>query len=74
MTGNAYSPETTTKKLRRSSTDKMLAGVCGGWAKVLGIDASILRILFAAAAILGLGTPVLLYAICWILMPEEHTA
>jgi phage shock protein C len=74
MNNDAYSPETTTKKLRRSSTDKMLAGVCGGWAKMLGIDASILRILFVASAIIGFGTPVLLYAACWILMPEEHAA
>ena len=59
----------TKKKLRRSSTDRMLAGVCGGWAELLGIDAAILRILLVAATILGIGTPVLLYVICWVLMP-----
>lgn len=52
----------------------MLAGVCGGWAKMLGIDASLLRILFVASAIIGVGTPVLIYLACWILMPEEHAA
>lgn len=62
---------TTTKRLRRSSTDKMLAGVCGGWAQLLGIDAAILRILLVAATILGIGTPVLIYAICWIVMPQD---
>ncbi|PRX50286.1 phage shock protein C (PspC) family protein [Prauserella shujinwangii] len=61
----------TTKKLRRSSSDRMLAGVCGGWAALLGVDAAVVRILFVAATIFGIGTPVLLYAACWILMPED---
>jgi len=61
----------TTKRLRRSTTDRMLAGVCGGWAAYLGVDAAILRILVAAATVFGIGTPVLLYVICWVLMPEE---
>ena len=61
----------TTKKLRRSSTDKMIAGVCGGWAELLGVDAALLRILLVAATIFGLGAPALLYAACWVLMPED---
>ncbi|GLY69119.1 PspC domain-containing protein [Amycolatopsis taiwanensis] len=65
---------TETRKLRRSTTNRMLAGVCGGWARLLGVDATILRIVFVAATILGIGTPVLLYAACWILMPEEDSA
>ncbi|UJW34816.1 PspC domain-containing protein [Saccharothrix sp. AJ9571] len=71
MTNNVYQPET--KKLRRSSSDKMLAGVCGGWARMLGVDAAILRILLVAATIFGVGTPVLVYAACWLLMPEDPT-
>jgi phage shock protein C len=72
MTNNVYSPETTTKKLRRSADDKMIAGVCGGWARLLGVDAAILRILVVAATIFGVGTPVLLYGACWILMPQDN--
>lgn len=64
----------TPKRLRRSSTDKMVAGVCGGWAQLLGIDAAILRILLVAATIFGIGTPILIYAICWIVMPEDSVA
>jgi phage shock protein PspC (stress-responsive transcriptional regulator) len=62
-----------TKKLRRSSTDKMVAGVCGGWAELLGVDAAILRIVMVAATIFGVGAPALLYAACWVLMPEDTT-
>ena len=65
--------QTNVKKLRRSSTDKMVAGVCGGWAKLLGVDAAILRILVVAATILGFGMPVLIYIACWLLMPWDHT-
>jgi phage shock protein C len=63
--------ETTVRKLRRSRTDRMVAGVCGGWARVLGVDAALLRILLVAATVLGFGTGALLYLICWIVMPEE---
>ncbi|RZQ61785.1 PspC domain-containing protein [Amycolatopsis suaedae] len=70
MTNPVYTPQTKSK-LRRSSTDKMVAGVCGGWARMLGVDAAILRILLVAATIFGIGTPVLLYVLCWIFMPED---
>ncbi|TCO58092.1 phage shock protein C (PspC) family protein [Actinocrispum wychmicini] len=63
--------ETQVRKLRRSRSDRMVAGVCGGWARMLGMDAALLRILLVAATILGLGTGAILYLICWVLMPEE---
>jgi phage shock protein PspC (stress-responsive transcriptional regulator) len=59
------------RRPRRSRSDKTLAGVCGGWAQYLGVDSSLLRILFLIAAVLGVGTPVLIYLICWVVMPEE---
>ncbi|SEQ25605.1 phage shock protein C (PspC) family protein [Lentzea xinjiangensis] len=62
------------KKLRRSRGDRMLAGVCGGVAKLLGVDAAIMRIILVAATLLGFGTGALLYVAAWILMPEEEPA
>ena len=59
------------RKLSRSRDDRMIAGVCGGAAKVFGIDAAILRIALVAATVLGVGTGALLYLICWIIIPEE---
>jgi|GEM_PF-5807644 len=70
MTNSEYG--TDIRRLRRSSSDKMLAGVCGGWARFLGVDAAILRILLAVATVLSLGTPVLIYLACWVVMPWEH--
>ncbi|XVS64941.1 PspC domain-containing protein [Actinosynnema sp. CA-299493] len=59
------------KKLRRSRTDKMVAGVCGGIAKLLGVDAALVRILLVAATLFGFGAGAVLYLACWLLMPEE---
>ncbi len=60
-----------TKRLRRSSTDKMIAGVCGGWAEYIGMDAALLRILLVAITLFGVGAPILIYAACWLLMPRD---
>ncbi|SDG99690.1 phage shock protein C (PspC) family protein [Lentzea fradiae] len=75
MTTNAFDQATDqVKKLRRSRHDKMLAGVCGGVAKMIGVDAAILRIILVAATLLGFGTGAVLYVAAWILMPEEEPA
>ena len=50
-------------KLTLSKTNKKLAGVCGGIAEWSNIDSSIVRILFVAAALLGVGAPVLIYIV-----------
>lgn len=62
---------TTTRKLRRSRSDRMVAGVCGGAAQTLGVDAALIRIILVAATILGFGTGAILYLICWMIVPEE---
>ena len=58
------------KKLYRSKTDKKLAGVCGGMSQYLNIDSTIIRLVWLACCLLC-GTGLLLYAIAWIVMPEE---
>jgi phage shock protein C len=57
--------------LRRSRTDKVMAGVCGGLGRYLGIDPVWVRIAMVALAI-GWGTGFLLYIIGWIAIPEER--
>ena len=58
------------KKLYRSRSDQMIAGVCAGLAEYLHIDVSIVRILWALA-VLGAGVGVLLYIVCAIVVPEK---
>jgi len=68
---NELFPSTDTKKLRRSRSDRMVAGVCGGIAQLLNVDAAVIRIILVAATLLGFGTGAVLYLICWMVMPEE---
>ena len=59
------------KKLYRSKTDKMLCGVLGGLAEYLDVDATLIRILYAALSVFSAGFPgVVLYFICAIVIPE----
>lgn len=56
-------------KLKKSSKDKMLAGVCGGLAEYLGWDATIVRILFVILAF-TYGFAILAYFILAVVMPD----
>jgi phage shock protein PspC (stress-responsive transcriptional regulator) len=62
---------TTTVKLRRSRSDRMVAGVCGGIATMFGMDAALVRILLVAATLLGFGAGAVLYLVAWAVVPEE---
>ena len=55
--------------LRRSSTDKMAAGVCGGLAEHTGVDSLIWRVGFVALTFAG-GAGILVYLLLWVLMPS----
>ena len=52
-------------------TDRMLGGVCGGFARYLGIDPVVARVLFVLLTFVTGGALVIGYLIFWILMPEE---
>ena len=54
------------KKLHRSKTDKLVAGVCGGVAEYLGISSTLVRVLFVFS---GIG--ILAYFIVALIMPQE---
>lgn len=60
----------TNGRLHKSSSDKKIAGVCGGIAEWLGVDPTIIRIAWAVLAF-GWGTGILLYLICAFVLPEE---
>jgi phage shock protein C len=56
--------------LRRSRTDRWLGGVCGGLARVSGVDTWIWRLVFTAFAI-TFGFGFVIYLLLWIFVPEE---
>lgn len=65
-----FTPPPQRKPLRLSRTDEKIAGVCGGFANYLGLDATLVRILWVMLAIFG-GLGVLAYFVAWIIMPQE---
>lgn len=56
--------------LRRSSSDRWIAGVCGGLARTTGADAWVWRLAFALLAFCG-GAGLVIYALMWIFVPVE---
>ena len=58
-------------QLRRSRSNRMLAGVCGGLAEFFGVSSFWIRLGFLIALIPG-GVPGLVpYLIMWIIVPSE---
>jgi len=56
--------------LKKSRTNKMLAGVCGGIGEYLGWDPTIVRIIFLILVFSSFGTMVLFYFILALIMPD----
>lgn len=62
------------RRLYRNPDDKILGGVTSGLSLYFGIDVTIARLFLLLFLILGYGTLVPVYIICWILIPEATTA
>ena len=59
------------KSLKRSATNCMIAGVCGGFAEWLGWNPTTFRILFVLVSILSAAFPgILVYLVLWLVMPK----
>jgi phage shock protein C len=60
------------KPLMRVRQGALIAGVCGGIAKWLGLDPTLVRFLYAALTLLSAAFPgIIIYILLWILMPRE---
>ena len=55
---------------RRSSTDRWIGGVCGGLARLTGIESWAWRLILTVLLLFG-GTGALLYILLWIFVPAE---
>jgi len=59
------------KQLVRPRDGRMIAGVCAGIGEYLGIDANIIRLVFAVLTIFSVGLGALVYLVAWAVVPEE---
>jgi phage shock protein C len=61
-------------RLTRSTTDKKIAGICGGIAEYFGVDSTLVRLLWVILSILcaaGIGG-LIAYVVAWIVIPERY--
>ena len=61
----------TTKTLTRSIADRMVAGVCGGLAKYMGMDPTVIRLIFVLLFFVTGPGILLAYFIMMMIVPEE---
>ena len=57
------------KRLYRSRDNRIIAGVCGGLADYLNVDATLVRVVTVLVTLFG-GSGILAYIILWIVVPE----
>lgn len=57
------------RKLYRSFTNRMICGVCGGIGEYLGVDATLVRLIWAIVACSGTG--LLAYILAAVIIPEN---
>lgn len=60
------------KKMYRSETDKVIAGVCGGLAEYFEVDPVLVRLLWIFFTLMG-GSGVVVYFICWLVLPTQSS-
>ena len=65
-----YTVVSAEKKLMKSSDNKKISGVCAGLAKYFGMDATIVRLIFALC-VLFVGFGLAIYIVCLALMPSQ---
>ncbi len=68
-----FTPTAVRKKLTLSRRNKKIAGVCGGVAEYLEMDATLVRLAWVMMALFG-GWGLLGYLVAWIIIPEEPAA
>lgn len=57
--------------LSRDTSNKVIAGVCSGLARRLGLSANLVRVAFLVSCVLP-GPQFALYLILWVVLPPDH--
>jgi phage shock protein C len=61
------------KRLLRSESDRMIAGVCSGIGRYFGVDPTLVRLVFVIFAFVG-GSGIVAYLVMWLVVPRESKA
>ena len=61
------------RPLRRSGTNRLIAGVVGGLAEYFGVDPTLMRVVYVVGSIVSAAFPgLLVYVLLWLLIPEAE--
>lgn len=61
------------RRLRRSRTDRQIAGVMGGLAEYFDLDPTLLRVIYVIGSIVSAAFPgLLVYLVLWLVIPEAE--
>lgn len=61
------------RPLRRSRTNRWIAGVVGGLADYFGLDPTLLRVIYVVVSIVSVAFPgILVYLLLWLLVPQAE--
>ena len=70
MSYDDYARSPNPKTFRRSSTDRVIAGICGGIAERFGWDPLLVRLIAVALLLFTAGGPIIItYLVVWMLTP-----
>ncbi len=70
--GIARAGDMSYNRLTRPRSDRKVAGVSAGLARYLGVDVTLIRILFIALSLWPPGVGLVIYVVCWIVMPNDR--
>lgn len=61
------------RPLRRSTHNRMIAGICGGLGEYFGIDPTLVRVIYVIGSLISVAFPgALIYLILWVIIPERE--
>lgn len=66
---NPYQNPPQPKRLLRSTEDKMVAGVCGGIARYLNVDPTLVRVVAVIALVVAFPAALIGYVVAWAITP-----
>lgn len=59
------------KRLYRSRNDRMVSGLCAGLGKYIGLDPTVVRLIFAITGVFVFPIPEIIYLVMMLVVPEE---
>ena len=68
--GSEWAPRQSSPQFTLSSRDKKIAGVCGGFARYLGLDVTLVRIVWVILVFVPPGVGLIAYLLAWLIMPK----